>query len=188
MKLRTKTIAASLSLAALLVLAPRIKAVSPTLVEVVNSLDEWIPTGSIDEPGRAPVLVQISVTQDATATPVYSVPAGKRLVIKEVTLSCTTLSPVVSGLVNTTVGSANVDTFFPITSGSVPFYQQSLVVTAGNALMQTYSDPQTRVELALQTAKILSTGQSGFGPNGNCQGSLSGYLATLPITITATGN
>src|SRR5580698_1096452 len=102
MKFQTKTIAAGLSLAALLALVPRIKAVSPTLVEVVNSLDEWIPTGSIDEPGRAPVLVQISVTQDATATPVYTVPAGKRLVIKEVTLSCTTLSPVVSGFVNTT--------------------------------------------------------------------------------------
>ena len=55
-------------LAVLIAVAPqKVKAVMGAPVQVINSLAQWIPVGSVDEPGRNPVMAPVIINTGANS-------------------------------------------------------------------------------------------------------------------------
>jgi hypothetical protein len=184
-QLRNKVIVGGLALTAMLAVAPKIKAVSPTMVQVVNALDQWVPVGNVFEPGLNPVELVQQITQDGAAITAYTVPAGKRLVIRAVSMDCyNTSTPIVSGYVNSVPVNGAVTGFsYPMLPYSVALTNGTYHTTA-NAQVLQYADPQATVSVAVQSLAAFN-GHTGLGVNGGCVATVSGYLVTLPLTITA---
>jgi len=141
--------------------APRIAhAVTATLVQVVNTATQPLPTSSVDDPGRTPyqffVNLQPCINTICQAT-TPAVPAGKRLVVQHVSAFGALTSPgnVVEVVVST--NTAVISTFAPSVFGSPG--------TQGFAFDQTvlgYADAGQTVTVFISTNGSFNQAASDF--------------------------
>jgi hypothetical protein len=172
MKSPTKKITAGMALlVALAIFAPKVKAVNPVLVQVANTLAQWIPTGSIDEAGRNPVQFPAEVTVDSTAVNPYTPPANYRLVIKNISARCYTQTPVVWGSLQLTMNGTDFGPVFPMTQTTFT-PTNSFPLSIASVPVQYYADPGTPVYVG-----FISNG--AWGEGGDCKAFISGYLVSL---------
>ncbi|HTX38307.1 MAG TPA: hypothetical protein VME43_24935 [Bryobacteraceae bacterium] len=171
MQTRTKIVMSAAAIA-LVVLAPKVRAITPTLVQVVNNLSQWVPTASVDEPGRNPIEATLNITADDTSTEIYQVPDGFRLVIKQISALCLTQTPVVSGVILTTVGGTRYGGPFAMCPTAKMQSDPTLQESVGSIPVEYFADPGTRVLLGMISV-------NGFGATGACQATIAGYLVAL---------
>lgn len=131
----------------------------PLLAQVRAAL-----TQNVDEPGRNPF--KVSLLSDASGTASFTVPAGKRYVIEDISGFCS----------STTVLDYFVIQPSPDEDVLVPLYRTSVVANSyfTNAFVKTYGEPGSTV--TVQTGPFGATGSAG----GACLYNLWGYSINLP--------
>ncbi len=171
MQFPTKKILAGVALlVALAVTAPKVKAVNPVLVQVANTLAQWVPTGSVDEAGRNPVQFTATVSENGTAVNPYIPPANFRLVIKNISARCYTQTPVVWGSLQVIMNGTAFGPVFAMTPTT--YTSNGLLLSVTSVPVQYYADPGTDVYVGF-------IGNGAWGAGGDCKAFISGYLVSL---------
>lgn len=161
-------ISAAALLALLALAAPKVKALTLTYVQVLNALSQWVPTGSVFEPGLNPVMVAniTSPINDNNEHAIYTVPEGKRLVVQHASATC---QGAADFAVHTIEGAFNYTTW--VTPPFFNFQFGGSSSTIFSAQITAYADPGTTVDVgfgALSGQKLNS-----------CTATIAGYLVSL---------
>ena len=143
-------------------------------VTVGNLGDSPLPVRDVDNPARQPVQARAncSVTIETGCLPtIYTVPAGKRLVIEYASMDANVPAGELAQLaIATRTGGETVEHAFPLTPPSVAF-------SAGRAAnvgqqVRLYADPGTSV--------VVTGSRSGFGSPASFIFTISGHLVDVP--------
>ncbi len=150
-------------------LAPqRLMALIGSPMEIFNAVSHWVPVRDVDHPARAFVYVS-PVTQTVHSsfvlTPMMTVPAGKTLVIEDVSGHCDATIGIGYAYLVVKNGNMITNSFFP---GSIAHGNASR--WAFHALTRAYVPAGGQVSLGFD-GSVDNASQTLF-----CAPSLSGYL------------
>lgn len=156
-------------------------AIVSALVTVVNNVGVVNPTPSgtiqpvitteTDSLSRVPYQDGCTAVQGIVVDPIIfcftsAVPAGKRLVIEQVTALCQApTGKVTAGIVNATIGSSSISHYLVLTPQDTVLGFTGRVY-ATSELVRLYVDPGAEVEFAFSSGDSAAT----------CASTLSGYL------------
>ena len=144
-------------------------------VTVGNTLSQPVPTRSVDNPARQPVqrtgLVIIGTADQIEEQTLYTVPAGKRLVIEEASVRAQLFAGVSQAMVFLrSNGGGFGGHYVPLTSvGALDGFGTVLV---GTELLRGYADAGTAVDVSV-------TINTASGSGGRFEITLTGHLVDL---------